>query len=50
MNSNLDLFRFKPQKAGQQRTEAGDELGAAYGQHKFKGTMSGCFGFTESCE
>ena len=50
INPNLGLFRVKPQKASQQRTKAGDELGAAYGQHKFKGTMSGCFGSTESCE
>ena len=47
---NLGLFRFKPKKVGPERTEVGDKLGAAHGQHKFKGTMSGCFGITESCE
>ncbi len=43
-------FRFKPQKVGPERTEAGDELGTAYGQHKFKGTMSGRTSITESCK
>ena len=50
MNPNMGLFRLKPEKIGTERTEVGDELGAAHGQHKFEGTVPGGTGITESCE
>jgi hypothetical protein len=48
--SQIGFFRFKQEKTGTKRTEVGDKLGSAHGQHKFEGTMPGGAGITESCE